>query len=158
MMMTKAKQPWPRLSETLTGPRHPNKCQSCGIEPIDQVLIERWCECDAADRREPIVVVLCRDCSKRLIEPHPRLYVRLLHFEPMIGVMELCLDCKHRDGTRCINPKAQINGGPGLSVIYPKPTSVHVCRSPRSQSGWHNIYHGPATACDGREEIALPTT
>jgi len=58
--------------------------------------------------------------------------------------------CKHRDGVRCTNPEAQINGGLGLK-IKAGGSYAHVCRSPRSQSGW--MYLGaPATECSGREE------
>lgn len=142
-----------RLSESLAGPKHPNQCQSCGLAPTDLALLDRWLECDDNDRPEPRVVVLCRPCTESLIEPHPRLYKLLAPHQPMPGVMGICLDCRHRDGVTCTNPSAQINGGRGLAITFPKPTPIHVCRNPRSLSGWIHLFHGPATACGGRETL-----
>ena len=149
--MKSISKPWPRLSETLTGPKHPNQCQSCGLAPTDMVLLTRWLECDDSDREEPIVIVLCRKCSDRLIDEHPRLYRQLAPHEPMIGVMELCIECRHRDGVRCTNSAAKINGGPGLEVIFPKPTSAFVCRR-GGKGGLTHLFQGPATWCSGREK------
>src|SRR5688572_33178922 len=81
----------PGLSETLTAPKSPDRCQSCGApEPtpngnVDATiqrfgltgLLERWMECDPWDRDTHVVVVLCQRCSARLISPHPRLYKAL---------------------------------------------------------------------------------
>lgn len=142
---------WPRLSETLTGQQHPHVCQSCRQRSIDGEALAYWQECNDRDVREYRIIALCVACSDRLIEPHPRLYHRLDKHQPMPGVMAICLDCRHRDGVRCQSPQAQFNGGPGLNVIFPKPSSVHLCRSPRSKSGWVHYYPGPPTACDGRE-------
>lgn len=142
---------WPRLSETLTHPRSLYTCQACGRSGADEATFSRWMEHDAQDKPEPIVVVLCRPCAAKLIEPHPRLYKQLSPNEPMPGAMPICDGCKHRDWTRCHNPLAQINGGPGLTMKFPKPSSVHVCRSPRSQSGWIHHYPGPVTECSGLE-------
>lgn len=149
-MTEKQPQSWPRLSQTLTGPKHPNECQSCGAAPDDHVLLTRWLECEDSDREEAIVVVLCRQCSDRLIEPHPRLYRQLAPHEPMVGVLQLCVGCVHRDGVRCTNPAAQINGGPGLEVVFPKPTRIHVYFG-GGRGGWKHLYHGHATECSGRE-------
>lgn len=136
---------WPRLSEQLTGPRDIRYCQSCG----GQGDLERWLEHDDRDVPEPIIVSLCPTCAGRLIEPHPRLYRRLMRSEPMPGAMPICLDCQYRDGTRCRSPQAAINGGPGLQY-EPMLQRVHVCRSPRRLSGWHWI-GGPVEKCSGKE-------
>lgn len=144
-------KPWPRLTETLTGPKSPDACQACGANrsPGDLALTH-WLECDDNDQKEPKLVVLCKPCADRLIEPHPRLYHQLSTHEPFPGGMELCLACKHRDGVRCTNPDAQINGGPGLKIKAPG-SYAHVCRTPRRLSGWAYL-GGPATECSGREE------
>jgi hypothetical protein len=113
---------WPKLSVQLTGPRHPGACQSCGATGEN---LQLWREHDANDQPTYTVVVLCAPCAGRLIEPHPRLYSLLHRFAPFPGVMALCLDCRHRDGTACRSPKAKFNGGPGLEVLYPEPTRVH---------------------------------
>lgn len=138
--------PTPKLSEQLTGEHHPLRCQSCG-----KTATARWMEHDEQDRQQPIVVVLCKLCSNRLVENHPRLYREMKEHEPMPGAMPLCLDCRHRSGVTCTNPQAQINGGPGLTMKYPKPASVHVCRSPLRLSGWVHEYMGPVSECSGRE-------
>jgi hypothetical protein len=49
--------------------------------------IYAWVEHDGDDQPEPIVVMLCTDCSDRLIEPYPRLYRRLARNEPCAGIM-----------------------------------------------------------------------
>ena len=148
------KPPWPRLTETLTGPKHPHACQSCTLAWRNGDGISYWLEHDESDQPEYRVVAACARCADELIEPHPRLYRRLARYEPMSGVMELCVDCVHRDGVRCACPAAKVNGGPGINVTFPKPESVHVCRSPRSKSGWVHYFPGPPTACSGREEAS----
>jgi len=91
---------WPRLSETLDGPKHPRFCQSCGAERPPEAPDEAtpatgdelgaapddandsfrrvkaelepppgvygWQEHDSRDEPEPIAVMLCTTCSKRL--------------------------------------------------------------------------------------------
>ena len=117
---------WPRLSETLDGPKHPRFCQSCGAERPPEVpdelaasdgasardetfqLVMRelrpplgvygWQEHDGRDEPEPIAVMLCTACSARLIEPHPRMYNRIARRAPFPGIMDLCIDCRSRTG------------------------------------------------------------
>ncbi len=95
--------------------------------------------------------VLCLACSMRLIDKHPRLYAGLDPNEPAPGCMAICLDCRHRDGTRCANPAAKINGGPGVEIFIAKPSRMHVCRSPRRLSGWVTSWKSPARDCTGKE-------
>lgn len=154
---------WPKLSETLTRPKSPDCCQACGDlspppapegNPLARlpagVLMRRWRECDGADRPTPVVVVLCQTCSESLVEKHPRLYVELGKCEPDPGSMPMCLACRHRDGTAC--RMALKHGGPGLELMVPEPANVHVCRVPRSASGWVKIWPAWPAACDRREE------
>lgn len=175
---------WPRLSETLIGPRHPLMCQSCGREqvgPSDEMvipqevlegdpasidaltqIIEReaapapgiyaWQEHDEDDQPEPIVVMLCTDCSERLIGPHPRLYRRLARNEPCAGIMDLCLECAFRAGVRCTSPEARINGGPGLEFDHDPPISGHVCYR-TGRCVFYTIYPNPVRTCSGRHPI-----
>lgn len=141
---------WPRLSQSLGGPRAPGVCQACSATPAD---VDAWEEHDELDRREGIVVLLCLPCSKRLIEPHPRLYRRLQPLEPFPGLMELCAGCRYRDGVDCRHPDLKRNGGTGLQVTYPPPTAAFVTRQTKSgrRCSREEIYTGPATACVGRE-------
>ncbi len=143
---------WPRLSADLPGTKHPDTCQGCGRH---RDLVTIWQECDEHDQPELIFVVLCKHCSDRLIEPHPRLYKQRAAFDPMPGVMHLCIPCRHRDGTRCANMQASINGGPGLKIIGPKPSVAMVDgRRNGRRCGWREvIYPAPPIACTGFEVI-----
>jgi hypothetical protein len=145
-------QTWPRLTDSLNGQKAPNLCQSCGCA-VDPNVVGRWLECDELDRPEYKVVVLCKQCADRLIEPHPRLYRELLPTEPFPGAMAVCVGCAHRSGVSCTSSLAQINGGPGL-VYEPQGQMVHLCRSPRSKSGWHYLAPGPVTNCSGFEGVS----
>ena len=136
---------WPKLSETLPG-RSPDRCQRC-----DAVgTLTRWNECDEDDNPAASFVVLCQPCADAIIDPHPRLYKWMTPNTPAPGAMAICLDCPSRDGLRCTSPVAGFNGGPGLKY-EPEGGMVHVCRSPRSQSGWHYMASGPVTKCSGKE-------
>lgn len=137
----------PRLSVTLPGPRHLPMCQSC----MTTERLTKWLEHDERDRPEPIVVILCQRCARDLIAPHPRLYRELQAWEPTPGSMPLCVNCRFVDDLACTHPKLKANGGPGLILTMPRPTEMHVCRSPRRLSGWIKIYHGPVSACEGRQ-------
>lgn len=95
-----------------TGERHPEKCQHCG----DHRNLTRWQEHDHNDRPEHRVIVLCKACSDRMIEPHPRLYRPLNVNDPWPGCMEICIDCRLRDGVRCTSPAAKCNGGDGVML------------------------------------------
>jgi hypothetical protein len=115
----------------------------------------------------PVHVVLCRACSDRLVEPHPRLYQAQPRFKPVPGAMALCAACEHRDGLSCTSPlsgaaeapgillaegKPVPEGWAGLVIRGPEPWRVHVYRrGPGARSGWETIYHGPPTHCSGRE-------
>jgi len=141
---------WPRLSETLDGPKHPRFCQSCGAERPPEAPDEAtpatgdepgavpddandsfrrvkaelepppgvygWQEHDSHDEPEPIAVMLCTTCSKRLIDPHPRVYVRIPRRAPFPGIMDLCIDCRFRAGVTCTHPDRVSNGGKGLQI------------------------------------------
>jgi hypothetical protein len=143
---------WPKLSESLAGPKAPNRCQSCGCDGSESTL-EKWHECDQFDRPTAVRVILCPACSKRIIEPHPRLFIEVPHFKPLAGACDICVGCRHRDGATCKSPGAAFNGGPGIHLIGPKPTRMHVLRRPARGSGWMEIYDGPARDCTGREEV-----
>lgn len=151
--------PWTKLSETLTRPKHPEVCQSCGdLAPPRPdagvpgrdlpaaVLLRRWREHDMADRPTAAVVVLCPGCSRKLIDPHPRLYAELGWCEPDPGSMPMCGPCRHRDGTAC--RMATGHGGPGLELMVTEPTSVHLCRVPRSKSGWVKVWPAWPRSCN----------
>jgi hypothetical protein len=151
----------PRLSESLTGPKHPALCQSCGAADLLEaaefprgvsLFLSVWQEHDEHDRPERVFVVLCGKCEGRLIEKHPRLYARVPRFKPTPGVMALCVACKHRDGVTCKSPLATFNGGAGMTVNFPEPTRVHICRRGKGlRSGWETLYPAPPNGCEGRE-------
>ena len=97
------------------------------------------------------IVVLCKPCADRIIEPHPRLYREMQANHPMPGAMLICEDCPSRAGMQCTSPVAAFNGGRGLEY-EPKGQMIHVCRSPRRQSGWVYLSDGPVTKCSGKEQ------
>jgi hypothetical protein len=139
---------FPRLTITLQRARHPALCQSCGVS--DQaVTLEVWREHDDRDRPEQVYLVLCPDCSRRLIEPHPRLYSRLRQHEPSPGVMPTCGDCRYRQGVRCSHPCLKANGGDGLLLRFPEPTTAHLYYG-GGRGEWVKLYHGPVV-CAGKE-------
>jgi hypothetical protein len=137
----------PGLSETLTGPKHPEQCQSCGGPAT-----ERWIECDPWDQPTHTLIVLCEDCEERLIEPHPRLYRELEHNAPWPGAMALCVNCRHREGITCRCPLARWNGGPGMAVTCAKPVVYHWCgrsKGGRRTGGVARSFAHPPTKCAG---------
>lgn len=142
--------PWPKLSETLPGPRSPDRCQSCGASgPV----LARWRECDDGDRPTPVLVVLCDNCGDALIEPHPRAYSLLSPNEPAPGAMPLCLDCRHRAGAACGHPAAKANGGPGVMLTLPRPSTGIVCSRGKKGRGCQTVtfWRGPVSACQQKE-------
>ncbi len=134
---------WPRLSESLPGPRDPHSCASCG----DLNPGEMWQECDASDKPESIFILLCKACAKKLIKPHPRLYVQHERNTPFPGMMEICDNCLHRDDYTCV--KAKANGGPGILIQISKPSVCHLNLG-RLGGRWIKIYSWPAHGCSGR--------
>jgi hypothetical protein len=142
----------PGLSATLTGPVHPNVCQSCaGLASVRGM--QYWRECNEWDQPTPVVVALCPECSRRLIDPHHRLYLAIDHNAPVPGIMALCGLCRHRDGTRCT--LAREHGGPGIVVVAPKPAIAFV-RIAGGGGGCRRLYMHPPKACSGRDEIPPP--
>lgn len=128
--MAKSTKPWPRLSETLPL-ADVGKCQQCGSAE----KLTAWHECNDNDRPAgPVFVVLCQACADRIIEPHPRLYKRLLTDEALPGALPMCADCVFRRRLRCTSPQAAFNGGDGI-VFDPPPTQIHL--HGRGISGWH---------------------
>lgn len=143
---------FPRLSLELPGPRDPEHCQACGrAGAIDDNLV-RWGECDDQDglAAAPPIVVLCRSCSNRLIEPHPRLYHELERFRPVPGAMPLCVGCSYLEALRCKHPHLKANGGPGLQLTFPAPIEGFVCGRPHGRGGHFIDFTGPASKCAGR--------
>lgn len=156
-MPSLAERVQPGLVETLAGPRDPRRCQSCSTGHSPANPLARWLEHDEWDRvpeRGPRVVVLCRRCSGRLIEPHPRLYRQLANGEPFPGCMGLCLACAHRDGVHCTSPAAKVNGGEGISFEYSEaPYRAHIyCGGRSGRSGWRTFFPGRVVGCSAREE------
>lgn len=143
-----SKESWPRLTEDLPGPRTPVACQACG----EGENLTRWQEHDDLDRPEHRVVVLCHTCAEQWIEPHPRLYAALGPYDPFPGCMAICLDCVHRDGTRCTHPRANANGGTGVELSIKAPSQVHFYRRGKgARSGWETVWTRPARACAQKE-------
>jgi hypothetical protein len=167
----------PRLTETLAPLAWPRRCQACGAElsrPVPRLgpaagkaragsrsPATVWQEHDDADRPELRYIVLCGACADRLIEPHPRLYRRLGRNEPAPGVMQICEGCRHRQGGRCVSPRARAHGGPGLA--WPAAdVQVHIQRAGpggRGRSGeWIREWHEEPETCEGREPAEGPST
>jgi hypothetical protein len=147
--------PYEPLSQTLTvHPRDLRVCQACGLGGD---VARAWREHDAYDTPQPRFVMLCDSCAKRLIPKHPVLYGRLPANEPMVGVMECCRDCIHRQGLECVNPLRKSRGGPGLPIHYlqPQVMLVHGFRGGR-RAGWQDVHYPSPPTCDGHEAIPLP--
>lgn len=139
----------PGLSATLTGERRPDVCQSCGKRDD----LRTWSECDEWDAPQvpAVFVVLCERCSRRMIDTHPRLYLRIDRLEPRPGVMALCIGCRYRQALRCTHSSLRANGGPGLEIHFPKPEVVHLNYG-GGRGEWKNLYPGPPTYCVGRDD------
>lgn len=144
--------PWPMLSKDLIHMRDPGVCQSCGARADLGAELKRWREHDDQDRPTLTIVVLCDRCE-RIVAPHPRLYDPLDQHAPDPGSMPVCVDCRHRDGLRCLHPDATANGGPGVDLRYPTPHGAHILFGGRGQRRGDvvTLYLGPVE-CMGREE------
>lgn len=147
---------WPRLSETLSGDT-PACCQNCGS--TEQIW--RWREHDDNDKPEQIAVMLCKKCSDKIIEPHPRLYSTLRPHEPMPGTMPICIDCFYRAKMRCTHHSLRENGGKGLPLRFPQPSVAFVdgTRNGR-RTGWRELVYFEDATCASRtpRTSAEPTT
>ena len=111
-----------------------------------------WQEHDSHDAPQPVVVVLCTDCSARLIPSHPRLYRRLPQNAPFAGIMDLCLACVFREGVCCTHPQTQANGGPGLQLDSAPPIDLHVNEG-HGRGAFLTLYPHPVRACSGRQPM-----
>jgi len=69
--------------------------------------------------------MLCTRCSAHLIAPHPRFYNRIPPNAPFHGIMELCVDCRFRDGVRCTHRDLDKRRA-GLVVDADPSAQVHV--------------------------------
>lgn len=134
-----------RLSDFL-GPKDRRICQCCE----SRIKVAGWVEHDHNDQKEYKIVFLCERCSKQLIEPHVRLYSQLWPNEPWPGAMEVCDDCIFRKGVYCINPKAKLNGGPGLKYDQAPPTRAIICGGPHA--GPKLFFSEPVKQCDGKKK------
>lgn len=115
------------------------------VASAEQAVLTTWREHGDGDEPECVFFRLCRACSDRIIEPHPRLYSSMAANEPAIGAMECCRACKYRDGLRCQNPDMKANGGPGVAI------RVNQCGWACSRGkggGCRPIYDGPPQ-CEG---------
>ena len=157
------------LSKALLGPIHPGFCQSCGTrgrldppygEGPNGLALEAWRECDSRDKPTDTIVVLCKKCSKHLIEPHELLYVYLRPFEPRPGSMPTCIDCIHRENLRCKHPDLTANGGEGLGLTYPRPANALVRLSRPKANGSRTsclqVFVAPVE-CTGKVEECVPS-
>lgn len=132
---------WPKLSETLPAPIDMMSCQRCHKE----CDLERWEEHDDNDQPTGVVICICDDCSKEIIEKHPRLYRELHTFEPHPGSMVCCRECPFRNGLLCNHPALKANGGNGLVIKYPEPTVAHISYQTKGghrRGRWDKLYHG----------------
>lgn len=142
----------PGLSVTLPGSVRPDTCQACALN--DARMLDVFREYDEHDRPTAARVMLCRPCAQRLVEPHARIYEQLTTNGPHPGAMAICTGCVRRSALACTHPDLTTNGGAGLMLTLAKPTRMHLCRSPRSTSGFVDVYYSPPSACAGRMEVA----
>lgn len=157
------KEHWPRLSTSLPHERHPFVCQCCGFTPAtvletsepETLGFRRWREHDQQDKPQEIIVVLCKKCSDRYIDPHERLYARLSMWEPAPGAMTVCVDCTFRQGLHCSHPDLKENGGEGLMLKFPRPAPGFVDSGKGGYSGPAIFYSGRVN-CDSKNDGARP--
>ena len=139
--------PWPRLSEDLPL-NDPRECHQCGV--LRDLAI--WQESDTADVPEARYIVLCERCSDAIIEPHPRLYRRMVENEPAPGAMPICLNCMHRAGSQCWHPHSWLRGHRGLKLEYPSPFTA-ICRTAKQKNGSRTVvvrtFPGRVHNCSG---------
>lgn len=164
-------QEWPRLSETLPGPKDAFHCQCCGRD-IHTILAGDlrdgfviWQECDRTDSETNVFVSLCSTCDatrdehghehvykprqkKSLVQRHLRLYVQLEKYYPWPGSFELCEHCIFRQGWNCTHEKLTRNGGPGLEIMRPDPRPFHG-RFRGGKGRWYQG-HGNPSSCEGQ--------
>lgn len=147
----------PRLTD-LPGEKHPFVCQSCGGSCVPgfgnglmRHSLDRWQECDHKDQKEAKVIVLCEECSARLVKSHVRLYHKLFANTPLAGCMGLCVDCRFRSGVSCSNPKAKANGGPGVTLMIAQPQ--HALIDGPAYSGPITMYPEKAKECKDKEKV-----
>lgn len=165
MIPPTATEHWKRLSVTLEFERHPFICQSCDYRGLagwkgkvdlpepEQCNLRRWREHDQQDKPQNIIVVLCKECSDKLIEPHERLYECIGLWAPAPGAMRICVHCKFREGLHCSNPLLKENGGEGMILKMPTPARGFVDGTDgkgRRTGGPKIFYSGPVTSCEGR--------
>lgn len=146
-------QKWPRLSTSLPQ-LHPTKCAQCGCWDREEILT-LWQECDEQDRPEARYVLLCEKCGDRLIEPHVRLYQPIDRNAPAPGAMEICADCRFRDGLWCA--KAKCNGGEGVTITVSERFSGFIDGTDSRGRHWGRrveSYAHPPKACSGK--VAQP--
>ena len=138
----------PGLSETLRGPKSPDACQACGVQPTDRMELTRWRECAPDDGPTDVRLFLCRKCSAALIQRHPRLYLAESPWLPCPGVMPCCATCARRTELTCEHPAQRRLGGPGLSVTWqPGPEGV-MCGTSGCRDLRTAMPKGPP-ACEG---------
>jgi hypothetical protein len=128
-----------KLSETLTHPREPGRCQACG-GPSTIV----WTEHDDDDKPTLTHVLLCGRCSDQLIEVHPRLYAAADRHAPIPGVLAICFDCDHRVGLVC---------GGAATLATPVPAMCRVCmrgRHGRRSGKWVKLWPHEPRSCGGK--------
>lgn len=142
----------PGLSETLGILIDPRMCRGCG----GTRELQRWRECNPFDKPTMVVVVLCKYCSRKLIDRHPRLYIPIAHHEPFPGVMQICIDCPCRSGVSCNSLLAKHNGGTGMRIDGSRPTIALVCGGRRGFSGAVKLYASEPTGCAGKQEALHP--
>lgn len=135
---------WPRLSKTLPH-LHPLKCGECGCLERDR-LLTLWQECDEQDKPEIRYVLLCEPCGKRIVGPHVRLYRSIDRNSPAPGAMEICTDCRFRDGLWCAQAKS--NGGDGVTITAAQPMRGFI--DGRDYSGPFTSYSFAPTACTAK--------
>lgn len=146
-----------RLTD-LPGVKHPFVCQKCGGSNtarhgngLMRVSMARWQEHDHHDKPETRLIVLCGKCAKEIIGPHPRLYEPLQPNAPWPGCMEICVDCRFRDGVSCTHPDAKVNGGTGVMLTVAAPSNAFVdgCR----RRGLIQMWPSPPSACKQKEAV-----
>lgn len=147
-MAFKLESDWPRLSETLHY-YHPDRCAACNVGPTPDLQL--WQEHSRIDEPQVRYVILCRACSDKIVDPHPRLYRQISRNTPAPGAMMICADCTKRTRLHC--PVAKANGGPGMTIIADQPLTAFMdgADSKGRRRGWvAKLYSRPPSNCSAK--------
>lgn len=149
---------WPRLSQTLRGPRAWGYCQACGGHfPGANGFpgVNLWQEVGISGDTDVRFLWLCAACGPKHVPNAGRLYVREHVFAPFAGVQRFCADCAHCKEMDCKHAQSR-SGQLVTAGAFSRSFVTAQNAGGRSEIGWQPTYfYEPAKGCRGFEEAAV---